>query len=171
MIAEGTAEAMKTAIEMEKSGHRFFTEASNKVTHEVGRKLFRRLASEEIDHLRTFERIFDELSKGGDWKQAISSVEPSKRMPYFDEARKEFKAQDLSVELDYLRRALEIERHAIEFFENAIANAETQEAKEVFTRILEEGKNHYDLIQAEIDSINHSGFWFDLHELRTDSQF
>ena len=37
MIGEKTAQAMKTAIEMEKSGHRFFTEASNKVQHEVGR--------------------------------------------------------------------------------------------------------------------------------------
>ncbi len=171
MIDERTAEAMKTAIEMEKSGHRFFTEASNKVKHEVGRKLFRRLASEEIEHLKTFEKIFDELSKGGDWKQAMSSLGTTRRMPYFDEARKEFKAEDLTVELDYLRRALDIERRAIDFFENAIAGAQTEEAKDVFKKILEEEKNHYDLIQAEIDSINHSGFWFDVHELRMDSQF
>jgi rubrerythrin len=45
MLGEKTAQAMKTAIEMEKSGHRFFTEASNKVKHEVGRKLFARLAA------------------------------------------------------------------------------------------------------------------------------
>ncbi len=171
MIDERTVEAMKTAIEMEKSGHRFFMEASNKVSHEVGRKLFKRLASEEIDHLRTFEKIFDELSSGGDWKKVISSVTPTKRMPYFDEARKEFKAQDLTVELEFLDRALNIERKAIKFFEDAIANAETAEAREVFSRILEEEKNHYDLIQSEIDSINNSGFWFDVHEFRMDGEF
>ena len=49
-------------------------------------------------------------------------------MPYFDEARKEFKAEDMSVELDYLKKALDIERNAIQFFEKAISEAESPEA-------------------------------------------
>ena len=62
-----------------------------------------------------------------------------------------------------MKTAIEMEKSGHRFFMEASNN--------VFTRILEEEKNHYDLIQAEIDSINHSGFWFDVHELRMDSQF
>ena len=164
MAGDRTAQAMKTAIEMEKSGHRFFTDAANKVKHEVGRKLFNRLAAEEIDHMRTFEKIFNEVSSGADWKEATRAVQPKERVPYFDEARKEFKAGDLTVELDYLKKALDLERNAMQFFEKAIHDAESDEAREIFKRILEEEQAHYDLIQSEIDSINGTGFWFDVQE-------
>jgi rubrerythrin len=171
MIAEKTAKAMKTAIEMEKSGHRFFTEASEKVNHEVGRKLFTRLAAEEIEHLRTFEKIFTALAEGTGWKEAVDSVEPSERVPYFDDARKEFKVEDQTVEMDCLEEALDLERDTMQFFGKAMAEAESPEAKEIFKRILEEEQAHYDLIQAEIDSINGSGFWFDVQEFEMDGRF
>jgi rubrerythrin len=171
MVGEKTAQAMKTAIEMEKSGHRFFTEASNKVSHEIGRKLFARLAAEEIDHMRTFEKIFNEVSGGADWKEAMKAVQPRKRVPYFDEARKEMKAGDMAVELDYLKKALDLERNAMQFFEQAMQDAESAEAREIFGRILEEEKAHYDLIQSEIDSINGTGFWFDVNEFYMDGKY
>jgi uncharacterized protein (TIGR02284 family) len=171
MTGEKTAQAMKTAIEMEKSGHRFFTEAAEKVRHEVGRKLFTRLAAEEIGHMRTFEKIFTSVSGGTDWKEAVGSVEPSRRVPYFDEARKQFKAEDQTVELEYLKKALDLERNAMQFFEKAVAEAESPEAREIFKQILEEEQGHYDLLQAEIDSINGSGFWFDVQEFQMDSKF
>jgi rubrerythrin len=171
MTGEKTAQAMKTAIEMEKSGHRFFTEASNNVRHEVGRKLFSRLAAEEIEHMRTFEKIFDDITGGSDWKQAIRDIQPSKRVPYFDEARNQFRSENLSVEMDYLKKALDLERDAMQFFEKAIAEAESDEARQIFQRILDEEKGHYDLIQAEMDSINSSGFWFDVQEFHMDGKY
>jgi rubrerythrin len=171
MTGDRTAQAMKTAIEMEKSGHRFFTEASNKVKHEVGRKLFSRLAAEEIEHMRTFEKIFNEVSGGADWKEAMKAIQPAKKVPYFDEARKEFKVENMSVELDYLKKALDLERNAMQFFEKAIQDAESPEAKEIFKRILDEEQGHYDLIQSEIDSINGNGFWFDVTEFRMDGKY
>jgi rubrerythrin len=165
------AEAMKTAIEMEKSGHRFFTEAASKVKNEAGRKVFSRLAAEEMNHLRVFSKIFTALAEGTDWQKATAQVEPARRVPYFDDAKKQFKAEDLSVDLDYLRKALDLERNAISFFEKAIGEADTSEAREVFRRILEEEQGHYDLIQAEIDNINGSGFWFDVQEFNMDGKF
>lgn len=165
------AEAMKTAIEMERSGHKFFLDAAGKVKNEAGRKVFNRLAAEEINHMHVFTKIFTALTEGTGWQQAIAKVEPAKRMPYFDDARKQFKADDLSVELECLNKALALERSAIAFFEKAIREAETAEAREVFGRILEEEQGHYDLIQAEIDNINGSGFWFDVQEFHMDGKF
>jgi rubrerythrin len=171
MIDEKTAQAMRTAVEMEKSGHRFFTEAAGKVRNEAGRKVFSRLASEEMVHLQVFEKIFTALAQGTDWKKAVGQAEPAKRVPYFDDARKQIKAEDMSVELDYLRKALDLERNAMAFFEKAAREAETAEAREVFERIQAEEQGHYDLIQAEIDSINGSGYWFDVQEFHMDGKY
>jgi rubrerythrin len=59
----------------------------------------------------------------------------------------------------------------MQFFEKAIAEAENEEAKQIFQRILDEEKGHYDLIQAEMDSINNSGFWFDVQEFYMDGKY
>jgi len=171
MIDHKAAEAMKTAIEMEKSGHRFFTEAAGKVRNEAGRKVFTRLAAEEINHMHVFSKIFAALSQGADWQKAVAEVRPTKHVPYFDDARQQFKAGDLSVELEFLRKALDLERNAIAFFDKAAREAESAEAREVFQRIMEEEQGHYDLIQAEIDSVNGSGYWFDIQEFNMDGKF
>jgi len=121
--------------------------------------------------MHVFSRIFSALTEGADWQKAVAEVRPAKPMPYFDEARQQFKAEDLSVEMDYLRKALQLERNAIAFFGKAAAEAETAEAREVFTRIMEEEQGHYDLIQAEIDSLSGSGYWFDIHESYMDGKF
>ena len=171
MIDEKAAQAMKTAIEMEKSGHQFFSDAAGQVKHEVGRKLFSRLAAEELVHLQIFSKIFSALAEGADWRKAVASVEPARRVPYFDEARTEFKAANPTVELDYLRKALELERKAIAFFGKAIMETGSPEAREVFTQILEQEQGHYDLIQAEVESISGSGFWFDVRESYMDGKY
>lgn len=171
MIDHKAAEAMKTAIDMEKSGHRFFTEAAGRMKNEAGRKVFSRLAAEEINHMQVFTRLFTALTQGTDWQKAVAEVKPARRVPYFDDARQQFRADDLSVEMEYLRKALDLERSAIAFFEKAAGDAETSEAREIFQRIMEEEQGHYDLIQAEIDNLNGSGFWFDIQEFHMDGRF
>jgi len=170
-IGNKAAEAMKAAIQMEKSGHGFFCNAAEKVESEVGKKLFKRLAAEELLHLRVFEKVFNEVSRGAPWKEAVRSVEPRDHVPYFDEARKNFEPKNLSLELDFLKKALELERKAIEFFDRSIGDADEESARGVFKRIKEEEQHHYDLIQAEIDHLNGSGFWFDVREFDMDGRF
>jgi rubrerythrin len=170
-IDEKTAQAMKTAIEMEISGHKFFTNAAKRVESEVGKKLFGRLAQEELLHLQVFEKIFGDVSRGVEWKVAVRSVEPEVKVPYFDEAKKNFKPKDLTLELDFLKKALDLERRAMEFFEKAATDAEDEAAQEIFKKVKEQEQLHYDLIQAEIDHLSGSGFWFDVREFDMDGKF
>ncbi len=171
MVDDKAVKAMKTAIEMEVSGHKFFMEAASKVRCDAGKKMFTRLANEEIEHQKTFQKIFDEIAGGGEWKAAVRSVQPAKRVPYFDEAREQFEPKDLSVELDFLNKALELERKAMQFFDKAVVEAENPEAAEVFRRIRDEEQIHYDLIQSQIDNLTHNGYWFDVMEYKMDGQF
>jgi rubrerythrin len=171
MVDDKAVKAMKTAIDMEVSGHKFFMDAASKVRCDVGKKMFTRLANEEIEHQRTFQKIFDELAGGGEWKAAIKNVQPAKHVPYFDEAREQFEPKDLSVELDFLNKALELERRAMQFFDKAVVEAENPEAAEIFRRIRDEEQTHYDLIQSQIDNLTRNGYWFDVMEYKMDGQF
>ena len=171
MVDDKAAQAMKTAIEMEVSGYKFFMDAADKVESDVGKKMFTRLANEEIEHQKTFQKIFDEVSGGGEWKAAVKNVQPAKRVPYFDEAREQCACKNLAVELDFLNKALELERSAMQFFDKAIIEAGNPEAAEVFRRIRDEEQTHYDLIQSQIDNLTHNGYWFDVMEYKMDGQF
>lgn len=171
MVDDKAARAMKTAIEMEVSGYKFFMDAASQVESEAGKKMFTRLGNEEIEHQKTFQKIFDEVTGGSDWKTAVKSVQPAKRVPYFDEAREQFEPKDLKVELDFLNRALELERNAMQFFDKAVVEAENPEAAEVFKRIRDEEQVHYDLIQSQIDNLTQNGYWFDVMEYKMDGQF
>jgi rubrerythrin len=45
------------------------------------------------------------------------------------------------------------------------------QAREIFKKMCEEEKFHYDLLQAQHDSLTNSGFWFDSAEFRMDGKY
>ena len=58
-LSPAAVDAIKMAIQLEKDGRAFFEEAAQKTENQLGKKMFEKLAKDEIDHLRTFQNIFD----------------------------------------------------------------------------------------------------------------
>ena len=44
-------------------------------------------------------------------------------------------------------------------------------AKEIFEKIADEERFHYDLLQAQYDSVTGSGFWLDSSEFQMDGKY
>jgi len=65
-------EILRSAIQMEIDGKEFYQQAGEKSSNKLARELFQGLASEEDDHRRKFEEIYEALKKGQDWP----AVEP-----------------------------------------------------------------------------------------------
>jgi len=63
------------------------------------------------------------------------------------------------------------ERTAIDFFKSEAAKASDLTVKHVFEFVRDQEVFHYDLLQAEYDSIAGTGFWFDVPEFRMDGKF
>ncbi|MFQ6110262.1 MAG: hypothetical protein ACE5L7_11990 [Candidatus Aminicenantales bacterium] len=59
----------------------------------------------------------------------------------------------------------------MELFQKAAEEVSDPDAREIFLKIREEEKFHYDLLQAQIDSLTHSGFWLDSAEFRLDGKW
>jgi hypothetical protein len=49
--------------------------------------------------------------------------------------------------------------------------ASDPEASRIFEIIAQEEITHYDLIQAQIDSVTNAGFWFDVGEFKMDGLY
>jgi rubrerythrin len=62
-----------------------------------------------------------------------------------------------------LSRALQAEIETSNFYEKMV-NEMTDEGQKMFSRFLEIEENHIAAVQAELDYITHTGYWFDFKE-------
>jgi rubrerythrin len=171
-ITPEVKEAIQVAIQLEKDGRQFFEKAAEETKNELGKKMFLKLASDEVRHLVTFEKMFKSLADPKTWKELLKETPPRERMPYFSEkAESRSPVEKGAGEVEALRQALEVERKAIDFFKEVAKQASDPEASRIFEIIAEEEVSHYDLIQAQIDSVTNAGFWFDVGEFKMDGLY
>ncbi len=164
-------EAIQMAIDLEKNGRQFYKEAEAKTQNESGKRIFKMLAEEEITHLRTFEKMLDEGDSLSDWKKWLGDLPVTRQVPVFSEnVPAGTVTKERTDEIEALRLAMKQEREAIAFFERVMNQAEDDLTRDIFEFVRDQEIYHYDLLQAEIDSITRTGFWFDLPEFRMDGK-
>jgi rubrerythrin len=164
-------DAVREAIKLEINGRNFFQHAEEVTRHELGKKMFRRLADEEIKHLETFSRLFSRILKGEDWKRHIKSEELEEKSDLIERLKASVKGEEGKGEIEALRIGMELEESSIKLFGKAAEDIDDPVAREVFQKITEEEKFHYDLLQAQYDSLTHSGFWLDSAEFQMDGKW
>jgi rubrerythrin len=124
-----------------------------------------------MDHLNTFGKLFSQLIGGEEWKKWVQEEKQKGESSLIEELKPRLEKKEKGGELEAISIGMELERKAIEFFENSAKDTKDQKAKEIFNRIADEERFHYDLLQAQYDSVNNSGFWLDVAEFKMDSKF
>jgi len=170
-ISKQVENAIRGAILLEIDGRKFFSHAAEVTQHEKGKKMFRFLADEEVKHMKTFGELFTEILKGGQWQKFIKAEEVSGEAPLVTKLKERMKQEEGKGEIEALRIGMELEQTAIEFFNRASREAGDPVASRIFHEISEEEKFHYDLLQAQYDSITHSGFWLGSAEFQMDGKW
>jgi rubrerythrin len=168
-------EAIKTAIEYEGKVHKAYVEAMERTTHEVGRRVFSTLCEEEKGHLAYLKDRLDEWQRDGAITVAeLQTVIPSREQIAAGVERLRDKLsgapsgkQDLELEL--LRKALAAEVETSEFYQRMV-NTLDGDGQRLFQRFVEIETGHQAIVQAEIDFISGSGFWFDTPEFSLEKE-
>ena len=80
------------------------------------------------------------------------------------------KSQEGLNELRALKIALDLVKNSIAFYTEARKNIDNPDASRLFERLVEMEESHYDLIQAEIDHIEQTGFWFGIREFTMEGE-
>lgn len=159
------------AIKLEIRGKEFFLKAAEATHNELGQKMFERLAAEEVIHLETFSRLFTEILGSENWKKEISASELTENSAVVESLVSRMKGAGSKSELEALSIGLELEKRAIEHFSQALDASSPPEAKELFEKIAAEERYHYDLLQAQLDSLQKTGFWLDSAEFKMDGKY
>lgn len=170
-ISKQVEKAIKEAIRLEVNGRNFFNHAAEITHNELGKKMFHKLADEETKHIQAFSKLFSEILKDADWKKFVRDEELKGESTLIEKLKERMKGAEGKGETQALSIGMELEENAIAFFQKAAGEVNDPVAKEIFLSISEEEKFHYDLLQAQHDSLTNSGFWLDSAEFQMDGKY
>ncbi|MCP4605346.1 MAG: hypothetical protein GY847_33305 [Proteobacteria bacterium] len=164
-------EAINTAIEYETRVRDVYVEALDEATDKVARRIFKLLADEEHSHIITLK------AKLGEWvtRQRLSLDDLDTALPSVETIQSKVEKledtmnkEDYTKELNLLEKIREVESETSRFYKQMVDELPT-EGRDFFGRFLELEKGHIALVQAEIDSLKGTGFWFDMPEFTVGS--
>ena len=160
-------EAIRLAIEYETKILAVYIQATDEVKDARGKKVLLMLADEEQGHVAYLQ---DKLSTWQDQGVLHFDTLPS-RLPAVDSIRAKankiadkFSDKPLVRERQILERARKAEIETSKFYEGLVAEL-SDDCQKMFARFLEIENEHVQLVQAELDFITQSGFWFDFAEI------
>ena len=171
-VSNESIKALRSAIGVEDNGLMTFLQFARKTKDVTGKNMFIRLAIDEYEHRRILDEQLKKLLEGQGWEKVdVPKSEIEKVAPTVREKQQRTKGESGLEEIDALNTALDLEKKAADFFREKAEQIDEPEAKELFIRLAEWEDSHFDLIQAELDAINQTGFWFGIPEFQMDSKY
>ena len=162
-------EAITTALEYEGRVHRTYSEAADQAEHDVARRVFTTLCHEEMEHITYLRERLEEWRSTGAVtvakldtvlvpKAAIEAGAATLRERLADGGRKA-----RGTEIESLKKALDVERETSAFYKQMVASLDG-DGRRLFERFVEIEEGHVAIVQAEMDLVSGTGFWFDTAE-------
>ena len=158
-------DALRTALKAEQEGVRTYLEYADKTGDPTGKKMFLILAEDEKDHAEILERQISRLERGQVWcdyEEHESLL--LKLLPNLAPVEARKRSTDGANELDALRVALAQEQAAIELYRREAESLGDEKAQVMYRKLVAMEEAHYDIIQAQIDHVEGTGFWFGIPE-------
>ncbi len=157
--------ALELAINTEKTGLKTYLDFGYKTKDQSGKNMFIRLAADEFEHMAILEKQWENLQEKECWitvKLEKSDIE--KLIPEIKSKSAKIKGNEGYDQMSALRTALDMEDRAIKFYREQAELSADSKAKDMYEQLVKMEQAHYELIQAEIDYIEKTGFWFNLQE-------
>ncbi len=164
--------ALRMAVDIEDNGLATFLKFARRTKHEFGKNMFIRLAMDENEHRRILEKQLHHLAEGQTWIEIkVPKYEIEHVAPTMTEKQQKITADSGGAEAEALEISLDLERKAAKFFREQAEAATDPKAKSLFEHLAQWEDSHFDLIQAEMDSINNTGYWFNVAEFKMDGKY
>jgi len=158
--------AIQTAIEYETRIRDLYAQAARDVTDPAGRSLFSALEKDEQYHVDYLSRRLQEWQNTGEitfsgLKKTIPDAAAIARE--LDKLEKRVAQNDRSDEKQMLSKALEVEVETSAFYRRLVDELPGT-GRRMFAGFLEIEDNHIAVVQAQLDYLAGTGFWFGTKE-------
>jgi rubrerythrin len=159
-------EAIVTALEHENRVRDHYADAAKDCDDAAGKRFFEVLAREEQGHVEYLNaKLLEWRSEGVIHDQALSTAIPSREWVErgAEALLSSRKKRDYREGAERLFTALKLEQEVSEFYRGLVESV-GPEGKVMFRRFLEIEDGHTSIVQAEIDLLQRTGYYYDFQE-------
>lgn len=149
--------SVELALKMETDAIKFYTEAAEKVSHPVGKKMFLSIAEDEKNHIKMIEEVLKGL------ELTYIEANPVKTVKTIFEEMKDNLMKRIQAQTDDLEAfkiAMEMEKEGVEFYKKVFNEVNTEKEKKLFERLIYEEEQHYKIFSETYNFMKDTGNWF-----------
>jgi len=155
--------ALQQALELERSGYRFYTGAAERTVDPKGSEMFRSLAGDEMLHEQIIKRQIDALGQDRGWvlPEGAQDIKVDLAAPLFPEGKVELdKAiQPDASDVEALLFALKIENDSFDLYTKQAKAAQDPDAKRLYGYLVDAERTHFNLVMLNYESIVANAGW------------
>jgi len=155
--------ALKTAIKLEEDGNAFYLKASEKITQNFAKEMFKSLADAEDKHLKVVNTIYERLKKGGKWQKLVIPMTDPKTVTVFPEELG-MSEEELSESVNVLDIAIRMEEESIKLYDGLLEKAVDPFEKRFYIVLSNEEREHYLDLSDYRDYLQDPAGWFTTRE-------
>ncbi len=166
-------QALTISLDYERKVRDHYAKGLDAISEASGKKVFETMAREEQGHVDYLEGRLDEWKRMGRVSSAaLQSVMPSSEWLQGAKARlaqnpsKRLAGKD---EIELVKVALQLEKETSTFYRSLVGKLAKDE-QALFERFLEIEDGHVTIVQAQLDSLQGLGYWFDFQEFSLEAQ-
>ncbi|MFC2092084.1 ferritin family protein [Elusimicrobiota bacterium] len=151
---------IESAIQMEKDGIEFYSEAAKKIDNPLGSEMFMSFVQDEQRHLEKLKEIMSNDNKVSDVGDEKVTVLKEKIKTIFSDIPQEVAAtlQSNAEEKEILQTAIKMEEEGIKYYtDKCISLGGT--AGELCSFIVKEEKNHRQILQNTLEYLQDNTSW------------
>lgn len=148
-------EVLRTAIEMEREGERFYLDQEAKNENFGIKAVCRLLAKEEAKH----REIIESKMQGNPSDLKKTDLDKCIREIYPGDEQFEIEIKAQPDQFDFYRLAMEKEKESIDFYKGLLAKAEEEDDKKTLRFLIEQEREHYKLFDEMSQMLRRGDEW------------
>lgn len=155
--------AVKTAVQMEIDGRKFYLKASKECMNEVGKKLLRSLADEENIHRQKFEEIYQSISNQKSWPVTDFRPDRGRRLrTIFAHGIQKLgtSASTCASDLEAIQMAIAKESESHDFYKGQSKKSSYDTEKDFYDTLAAEERGHHLVLLDYYEYLKDPAAWF-----------
>jgi rubrerythrin len=164
-------EAIKTALEYENKVRDLYRASIANTADGTGKRMLQVLSEDEQRHVEYLESRLDEWKKTGKVTVArLDTTVPSAQSirQGVEKLEKRMSDKDFGAEIELLKKIRDVEAETSSFYKSLLGKLDA-DSERLFQRFVEIEDGHLATVQAELDYVSKSGYWFDFNEFSMES--
>jgi rubrerythrin len=160
---KAASSALEQALELERNGYQFYTEAAGRTVDQAGKEMFQSLAGDEVLHQQVIQRQIDALGQGQGWAlpEEAGQGEVDLETPLFPKGKLELEktVRPDASDVDALLFALKIENDSFSLYAGQAQAATDSNAKALYEYLADAERTHFNLLMANYESLTSNAGW------------